>query len=82
MVSPRRFFFPSRPNCRPSGPPPGRPLFHSWDRPCRGQIAHYKIPKHIKFVEGFPTTVTGKVQNFAMRDAMITELGLTVAKTA
>ena len=49
---------------------------------CRGQIAHYKIPRHIKFVEGFPTTVTGKVQKFAMREAMIAELGLKLAKTA
>jgi fatty-acyl-CoA synthase len=49
---------------------------------CRGQIAHYKIPRHIRFVEGFPTTVTGKVQKFAMRDAMIAELGLVLAKTA
>jgi len=49
---------------------------------CRGQIAHYKIPRHIKFVEGFPTTVTGKVQKFAMREAMIAELDLTLEKTA
>ena len=49
---------------------------------CRGQIAHYKIPRHIKFVEGFPTTVTGKVQKFAMREAMIAELDLVLEKTA
>lgn len=49
---------------------------------CRGQIAHYKIPRHIKFVDGFPTTVTGKVQKFAMREAMIAELGLAVEATA
>jgi fatty-acyl-CoA synthase len=49
---------------------------------CRGQIAHYKIPRHIRFVEGFPTTVTGKVQKFAMREAMIAELDLTLEKTA
>ncbi|HEY0650104.1 AMP-binding protein [Phenylobacterium sp.] len=49
---------------------------------CRDQIAHYKIPRHIKFVEGFPTTVTGKVQKFAMRDAMIAELDLKLEKTA
>lgn len=49
---------------------------------CRGQIAHYKIPRYIRFVTGFPTTVTGKVQKFAMRETMITELGLTVARTA
>ncbi|MBS0362076.1 MAG: AMP-binding protein [Proteobacteria bacterium] len=49
---------------------------------CKGQIAHYKIPRHIRFVEGFPTTVTGKVQKFAMREAMIAELNLVVEKTA
>jgi fatty-acyl-CoA synthase len=49
---------------------------------CRGQIAHYKIPRHIKFVDGFPMTVTGKVQKFIMREQMIDELGLKVQKTA
>jgi fatty-acyl-CoA synthase len=49
---------------------------------CQGQIAHYKIPRHVKFVEGFPTTVTGKVQKFAMREAMIAELDLVLEKTA
>jgi fatty-acyl-CoA synthase len=41
---------------------------------CSGQIAHQKIPQHIRFVSEFPTTVTGKVQKFLMRDAMIREL--------
>ena len=49
---------------------------------CKGQIAHYKIPRYIKFVEAFPMTVTGKVQKFIMRDAMIKELGLHEQKTA
>ena len=49
---------------------------------CRGQIAHYKVPRHIRFVEAFPTTVTGKVQKFLMRETMIADLDLTVAKTA
>jgi fatty-acyl-CoA synthase len=49
---------------------------------CQGQIAHYKIPRHIRFVESFPTTVTGKVQKFAMREAMIAELDLVLEKTA
>jgi len=49
---------------------------------CRGQIAHYKIPRYIKFVEGFPTTITGKVQKFAMRETMIAELDLMLEKTA
>jgi fatty-acyl-CoA synthase len=43
---------------------------------CLGQIAHYKIPRYVKFVQAFPTTVTGKVQKFLMRAAMIAELGL------
>ena len=49
---------------------------------CQGQIAHYKIPSHIRFVEAFPMTVTGKVQKFIMRQKMIEELGLSEAKTA
>jgi fatty-acyl-CoA synthase len=49
---------------------------------CRGQISHYKIPRHIRLVEGFPTTVTGKVQKFSMREAMIAELDLHLEKTA
>jgi fatty-acyl-CoA synthase len=49
---------------------------------CRGQIAHYKIPRYIKFVDAFPMTVTGKVQKFVMREAMIKELGLNEQKTA
>jgi fatty-acyl-CoA synthase len=49
---------------------------------CRGQIAHYKVPRYIKLVDGFPMTVTGKVQKFVMREEMIKELGLIVQKTA
>jgi len=41
---------------------------------CKGRIAHYKIPRYVRMVEGFPTTVTGKVQKFAMREVMIEEL--------
>ena len=49
---------------------------------CKGQIAHYKIPRHIRFVDAFPMTITGKVQKFAMRDTMIEELGINHMKTA
>ena len=49
---------------------------------CQGQIAHYKIPRYIKFVDAFPMTVTGKVQKFIMREAMIEELGLNEEETA
>jgi fatty-acyl-CoA synthase len=40
---------------------------------CQHRISHYKIPRYIRFVENFPSTVTGKVQKFAMREAMIEE---------
>ena len=43
---------------------------------CRGRIAHFKIPRYVKFVDAFPMTVTGKVQKFKMREAAIEELGL------
>ena len=49
---------------------------------CRGNIAHYKIPRYIKFVDDFPMTVTGKIQKFAMREQMIAELGLQEETTA
>jgi fatty-acyl-CoA synthase len=49
---------------------------------CQGQIAHYKVPRHIRFVSEFPLTATGKPQKFVMREAMVRELGLVEAKTA
>jgi fatty-acyl-CoA synthase len=49
---------------------------------CKGQIAHYKIPRYIKFVDNFPMTVTGKVQKFLMREETVKELGLSEQKTA
>src|SRR6202046_2975322 len=49
---------------------------------CRGQIAHYKVPRYVKFVDEFPMTVTGKIQKFVMRERSINELGLKVQKTA
>jgi len=49
---------------------------------CQGQIAHYKVPRYIKFVDDFPMTVTGKIQKFKMREQMIEELGLGLDKTA
>ncbi|NRA87955.1 MAG: AMP-binding protein [Rhizobiales bacterium] len=44
---------------------------------CKGQIAHYKIPKYIKFVNEMPMTVTGKPQKFVMKDMMEKELNIT-----
>ncbi|MFT4581806.1 MAG: fatty-acyl-CoA synthase [Gammaproteobacteria bacterium] len=49
---------------------------------CREQIAHYKVPAYIRFVDEFPMTVTGKIQKFVMRDTMIEDLGLIIDKTA
>ena len=43
---------------------------------CRGQIAHFKIPDYIRFVDEFPMTVTGKVQKFVMRQKEIELRGL------
>ena len=42
---------------------------------CDGQIAHYKVPHYVRFVEEFPMTVTGKIQKFVMRDKMMEEIG-------
>ncbi|WP_152624165.1 AMP-binding protein [Cupriavidus sp. IDO] len=49
---------------------------------CRSQIAHYKIPRYIRFVDEMPLTVTGKVQKFVMRDQMVRELNLSESRTA
>ncbi|MBY4898971.1 AMP-binding protein [Cupriavidus sp. AU9028] len=49
---------------------------------CRDQIAHYKIPRYIRFVDEMPMTVTGKVQKFVMRERMVRELGLQPSATA
>ena len=46
---------------------------------CRGQIAHFKIPQYIRFVDAFPMTVTGKVQKFRIREQEIEALGLRAA---
>lgn len=43
---------------------------------CKGRIAHFKVPRYIKFVDDFPMTVSGKIQKFKMRDESIKELGL------
>ena len=49
---------------------------------CCDQIAHYKVPRHIQFVEEFPMTVTGKIQKFVMRERMAMELGVKEIATA
>jgi fatty-acyl-CoA synthase len=47
---------------------------------CRGQIAHFKIPRYIEFVDSFPTTATGKVQKYLMRERVSRELATRMAK--
>jgi len=49
---------------------------------CEGKIAHYKVPRYVKFVDEFPMTVTGKIQKYKMREQAIAELGLQVVDTA
>ena len=46
---------------------------------CTGKIAHYKVPRYVRFTSEFPMTVTGKVQKFKMRETSVTELGLEAA---
>jgi fatty-acyl-CoA synthase len=43
---------------------------------CRETLAHFKVPRHWKFVDAFPTTVTGKIQKFKIREQAIEDLGL------
>ena len=43
---------------------------------CRGQIAHYKVPRHVRFVDGFPLTISGKVQKYLLRQQLRAELHL------
>jgi fatty-acyl-CoA synthase len=43
---------------------------------CRGQIAHYKIPRYVVIVEEFPATVTGKIQKYLIRQEMMRRLSL------
>ena len=58
-------------------PRPGRGLTEEGLREfCRGRIAHYKVPRHVRFVAEMPVTATGKPQKFRMREQMIEELGL------
>jgi len=49
---------------------------------CKGQIAHYKIPRYVEIVDEFPMTVTGKIRKVEIREIMSKKLGLTASKTA
>jgi len=48
---------------------------------CKGQIAHFKIPKIIRFVDEFPMTITGKVQKFVMRERMAAEMAISSSES-
>jgi len=45
---------------------------------CKDRIAHYKVPRYVKFVDDFPMSVTGKIQKYRMREVSIKDLGLEV----
>jgi len=47
---------------------------------CKGKLSHYKVPDHVFFVEGFPLTITGKVQKYILRDECAHKLGILKAK--
>ena len=49
---------------------------------CQGQIAHYKVPRYIRFVDAFHMTVTGKIQKFKIRETMMQQLQLQPEQTA
>jgi fatty-acyl-CoA synthase len=49
---------------------------------CKQKLAHYKVPKYVRFVDSFPQTVTGKIQKFKIRDQMKEELKLDDYRTA
>jgi fatty-acyl-CoA synthase len=49
---------------------------------CKGAIAHYKVPRYVRFTDEFPMTVTGKIQKFRLREIAIEELGLEAVATA
>lgn len=49
---------------------------------CKKSLAHYKVPRHVRIVNEFPQTVTGKLQKFRMREIMVLELGLKQTETA
>jgi fatty-acyl-CoA synthase len=47
---------------------------------CKGEIMDYKIPSHVKFVQEFPTTVTGKIQKYRMREISANEMAYTLGR--
>jgi fatty-acyl-CoA synthase len=49
---------------------------------CRGEIARFKIPRYVRFVDSFPMTISGKIQKYKMRETEIEERGLAELETA
>lgn len=49
---------------------------------CKDQIAHYKMPRYIEFMQEFPMTATGKPQKFSLREQLIRKHGLRIVETA
>jgi fatty-acyl-CoA synthase len=49
---------------------------------CRGQIARFKVPRYVRFVDSFPMTISGKIQKYKMRETEIEERGLSELETA
>jgi fatty-acyl-CoA synthase len=49
---------------------------------CKGQIAHYKVPRYVRIVDAFPLTATGKAQKFERRKTMVGSLGMQEQRTA
>jgi fatty-acyl-CoA synthase len=43
---------------------------------CKGRIAHYKVPRYVVFVDEYPTTVTGKIQKYRLREMGVERFGL------
>ena len=43
---------------------------------CQGEIAYYKVPRYVVFVDAFPMTVTGKIQKFVLREQIAGDLGI------
>jgi fatty-acyl-CoA synthase len=62
---------------------PGRTLDEDTVRAfCKSQLAHFKVPRYIRFTDTFPQTVTGKIQKFKIREIMMNDLGLVAQETA
>jgi fatty-acyl-CoA synthase len=48
---------------------------------CKGKIARYKIPRYVVFLDAFPSTASGKIQKYKLREAMTEKLGLAALKS-